>query len=482
MTPRRLFALALVLSPCAAAGGCSLVNSFGDVVSGTDADLGDGSAETGSGDASVDQTVGDGPSSDSASDSPLSAGGEAGDGSGPTGDGGGDASDGAAGPQAGAVVVGGTQSGDGGFVLSVLDPTSGMELTRRPMTVVALHHDGVRDLWYVFEDNGGAGAPFVLPTDTVNLHIYTLQTSNGVWAQQAMLTVPPLVSSDLVTTLNGRLAYVAYASNDAGPTGGYELVLVDTTNPVSPQIINPPTPLADYPIGMIGTLKESGTGGTLNLFHVDMGMCEGDGSAQLCELEAVHVTVPASGVPVVSGSPVAITAVDPQGAQGFASYVTGGPEDTIAFPPLGGASGYVELFSTATSVPIAGSTATFGISNPHLQNVAIAECFGMAFVVGVPNDTQVYGVPIAAGTTAVRPVDIGHAGQGVEFEPYTSTVIAPFKANGSFAISAYKLGGMQSAPTLTNRSTAGTWTPPADLEPNFVAVRPPIPFKSCPSP
>jgi hypothetical protein len=482
MTPRRLLALALVLWPCAAAGGCSLVNSFGDVVSGMDAG-GLGEGEGGSADAPIDHTTGDdSASSDSAPDAPLvSEGGDAtGDGPANTGDGG--RGDGAAPPQAGAVVVGGTQASDGGFVLSVLDPTTGMELSRQPMTVVGVRHDGLRDLWYVFEDDGGAGAPFVVPTDTVNLHVYTLETSSGAWSQQAVLSVPPLVSPDLVAVLNGRLAYTAYAVDDAGPTGGYELVLVDTTNPARPQVIDPPTPLADYPIGTIGTPKPSDVGGTINLFHIDMTMCEGDGAAELCELEAVHVAVPTSGVPVVSATPVPITAVDPQGSEGFGSYVTGGPEDTLAFPPLGGASAYVELFSTATSVPIAGSTATFGTTNPHLQNIAISECFGMAFAVGVPNDTQVYGTALAAGTAAVRPVDLGHAGQAVEFEPYTSTVIAPFKANGSFAISAYRLGGTPSAPTLSNRTTAGTWSPPADLEPNFVAVRPPVPFTSCPSP
>ena len=228
VTTRRLLALAVVLAASAGAAGCSLVNSFGDVVTGSDADLGEASGEGGSSDSSTDQTTGDGPAStesgtDSTTDGPSTGdgGGDAtGDGQGTTSDGGADGSGGnpdAA--QAGAVVVGGTQ-GDGGFVLSVLDPTTGTELTRQPMTVVAVKHDPYRDLWYVFEDNGGAAAPSVSPLDTVHLHVYTLQTSTGVWSQQAVLRVPPLVSNDLVTVLNGRLAFAAWQLTDAGaPTG-----------------------------------------------------------------------------------------------------------------------------------------------------------------------------------------------------------------------------------------------------------------------
>jgi hypothetical protein len=490
LTTRRLLALTVVLSACAAGAGCSLVNSFGDVVPAADAAPGEGGgAESGSGDSSIDQTTGDGsPSLESGSDSAVdgTAGSEGGD---ATGDGPGALQDGGAGDgseagptvQAGAVVVGGVQMGDGGFVLSVLDPTTGLELSRQGMTVVGVRHDPVRDLWYVFEDDGGIGAPSVIPTDNVHLHVYTMATSSGTWSQQASIKVPPLVSADAVAVLNGRLAYTAYALNDAGTaTGGYDLVVIDTSTQTSPQVMSPPTALADYPVGTIGTYKTSGLGGSINLFHVDMTMCQGDAGSQLCELEAVHVTVPASGAPVVSGTPVGIAAVDPTQSQGFASYVGGGPEDTIAFAPANGGSAYVQLFSTATSIPIAGSVAAFGIADPHLQNIAIAECFGLAFVVGVPNDTQLFGVPIAAGTNATRTVDLGHSGQAVAFEPYTSTVIAPFKASGSFAISAYKLGGTAATPTLTNRTTGGTWQPPADLEPNFVAVRNSIPFKSCP--
>src|SRR6185312_4932926 len=59
-------------------------------------------------------------------------------------------------PAAGAVVIGGVGTGpDGGldYVLSVLDPKSGHELSRERMAVVGVAYDGQldRDLWYIFE-------------------------------------------------------------------------------------------------------------------------------------------------------------------------------------------------------------------------------------------------------------------------------------------------------------------------------------------
>jgi hypothetical protein len=475
MTTRRLFALVLLGFPCVGAAACSLLNSYGDVVP---FDGGASAAEGGAqGSAADENPVGDagagdakGPSSDGSTDGP------------PTGDGGNiDGSDGAPTPQGGAVVVGGTQMGDGGFVLSVLDPATGLELSREAMTVVGVQYDGLRDYWYLFENNGGVGGIYPAPSDPVYLHVRTLRTATGVWTEQARIRVPAIESTDTVALLNGRLAYTAYAVTDAGtPTGGYELVLVNTTNEMAPTLINPPTPLANLPTGTVGTRNPSDTGGTINLFDVDSNQCQGDGSAQLCSLEATHVTVPASGAPVVSPAPVTVAAVSQLGSEGFGSYL-GGSDDVIAFPPANGNAGSIERFSTSNSTPIAGSTVSFATANIHLQKIAISECYSMAFVVGIPSDTQVYGVPFMATGGSVATADLGHAGQAVEFEPYTNTVIAPFKASGSYQINAYRLTGTPSALSLSNRTSNGTWSPPSDLEPNFVGVRQPIPFSNCPS-
>ncbi len=480
MTSRRLLAGACVALPFATGIGCSLVNSFGDVLpasgdSGVDSSDDqtspgfDSGGDTGAThdamqEASADsQTLSDaGPTQDSTVTDSASM-------------------DSGPGAPVGAIVVGGNQSGDGGFVLSVLDPTSGTELSREAMTVVGVHYDGLRDEWYIFENNGGLGGIFPAPTDPVKLHVRMLDTHTGVWTEQSTTPVPVLESTDNVAVLNQRLAYVAYALTDAGtPTGGVELVLVDTSNPAAPVTVGAPTPLSSYPTGTIGTRNAGGIGGTLNLFHVDTTQCQGGGDAgpQVCELVAVHADVLSSGAPTLFAQ-VAVAAVNSQNAEGFGSYITGGPEDVIAFPPLGAASGYVQRFLTSTSVAVSGSQVSFATGDPHLQTLAISECHSTAFVVGIPLDTQVYGVPLTGATSTVVTADLGHAGQGVVYEPFTDSVLAPFKASGSFSLDAYLLGGTASSPTLTSRVSAGTWSPPADLEPNFVAVRQPIPI-TCP--
>ena len=482
MTCRRLVAGAVVVLPFVTGVGCSLVNSFGDVLpasgdSGVDSsgdqtspgfDSSPGSDTGATHDAmqegSADsQTLSDaGPTQDSTVTDSASMD------SGPT-------------TPVGAIVVGGNQSGDGGFVLSVLDPTSGSELSREANTVVGVHYDGLRDLWYIFENNGGLGGIFPAPNDPVMLSVRTLDTHTGVWTEKSKTAVPVLESTDTVAVLNERLAYVAYALNDAGnPTGGYELVLLDTSQPSAPVAIDPPTPLSSLPTGTIGTRNAGGVGGTINLFHVDTTQCQGGGDAgpQLCELVSVHADVPSGGTPTLFPQ-VDLAAVNSQNAEGFGSYITGGPEDVIAFPPLGAASGYVQRFLTSTSAAVSGSQVSFATGDPHLQTLAISECHSTAFVVGIPSDTQVYGVPLTGLTSTVVTADLGHAGQGVVYEPFTDTVLTPFKASGSFSLDAYVLGGTASSPTLTSRVSAGTWSPPADLEPNFVGVRQPIPI-TCP--
>ena len=70
-----------------------------------------------------------------------------------------------------------------------------------------------------------------------------------------------------------------------------------------------------------------------------------------------------------------------------------------------------------------------------------------------------------------------HSGQSVYFEPYTSTVLSPFTQGDGYVLTAFTLGGSMSSPTLTPRQSG--WTPPADVRPEVLAVRAPIPVK-CP--
>jgi hypothetical protein len=478
MTKRRLVALGLLALPCLAPGlaigGCSLVNSFGDVVpgeSGNDSGL----VDSGAPDHTVPPVGDAGPDATTPIDAPVVV--EAAADTGPVADAAApDANDGAPPAAVGAIVVGGNTTTDGGFVLTALDPTTGAELAptlREAMTVVGIHYDGLRDRWYIFE-NTGIGQLFPAPTDAVFLHIRTLDPRTGAWSELSKIKVPTIVSTDTVAVLNDRVVYTAYAVNEAGATTGYELAVVDTTLPAAPALIAPLT-LANLPTATIGTRNPSAIspGGTMNLFHIDQTQCAGDGSAELCEFDVVHVTVQGGTPQAAAATPV--TAVNPQGSEGVASFLAGGPDDVIAFPPANGATAQLQRFSATTNLPAPNSKVAFGSGDIHLQRLAISECYAMAFVVGVPLDTQLYGVPLTGLTATVLAQDLGHAGQAVAFEPFTNTVLAPFKANGSFAIDAYSVTGTAANPALAIRG-AGSWNAPADLQPNFVAVRQPSQF------
>jgi hypothetical protein len=294
--------------------------------------------------------------------------------------------------------------------------------------------------------------------------------------------VPPLVSTDTVAVLNDRIVYAAYAVDDAGVfSNQYQLEVIDTSTPSMPSDLGG-TPLASYPPGLVGTRNPSAAGGTVNMLHIDSTQCEGDGSAAACELDMIHVTVPTNGTPVI-GKAVVIGAVPAtQGTEGCTSYINGGPEDVVIFPAVNGTSASVALFSNTSSLPN-GTPIPFPIQSEFLKAPVVSECYAMAFAVGVPVDTRVFGVPLTSGASpTILTADLGHAAAAVRFEPYTSTLIAPFRSGSSFALLAYSLTGTPMAnATLTARLAPG-WNPPADLEPNFVGVREPIPFTSCPSP
>ncbi|HEY2512013.1 MAG TPA: hypothetical protein VGI39_14195 [Polyangiaceae bacterium] len=481
MTKRRLLAFVFLAAPFAAVGGCSLINSFGDVVEGNGADS--GNPETSSIDAPAPPN--DGSGGDASVDSPAPGADAMPDASGGGGDampdgGGGADADASVSPE-GVLVIAGNNSADGGFVLTTLNPANGTELDptlRENMTVVAVHYDGLRDLWYLFENTGGSLFP--TPSDTVNLHLRSLDTHTGKWTESKSIAVPPIVSTDTVAVLNNRLAYVAYSQSDGGPLG-YEIVLVDTTNASTPSVIGT-TPLSSYPGGVIGTRNPSSAGGTINMLHLDTTSCQAqsDGGPILCTLQMIHVNVPNSGVAVVSPTPFNLAGVPTQGTEGFGSWVGAGPDDIVGFPAQSGAQAYIQRFQPSNGNPVGNSIVHFPIQSAFMKAIAVSECNQMAFVVAVPGDTSVYAVPFTPSGTPTS-ADLGHAAQGVRFEPYTGTVIAPFKANGSWALLAYSLGGTATAPTLTKRN-APAWNPPADLEPNFVGIREPVPFPttSCP--
>ncbi len=448
------------------ASACTLLNSFDAVKPLRDGgDQGEAGLEASAGDASdsaVTDAATDATVSDAVSDARADA--EAG----PP-------------PDKGVIVVGGVASAaDGGVdasypdaglvsVLTALAPEDGTELplAREKLNVASVQYDGLRDLWYVFE-SGGAGF-FPTPTDPVFLHVRQLHTATGAWTTLQSLPVPPLVAFTLVTVLRNRLVYVAYDVSDGQV--GTELVTVDTTDPSNP-VVYDTQPLDQQPFGLIGTRGASGSGGVVNLLQSSA--C-GDGG-QCFSIQ--HVTIPPATSDKPNVTPMSGWApLGPYvGSPAYGSFLTG-PQDVIGWSThLPNAS--ISSYSPQVPGQSLGSPIPFSSNDGYFKPFAFAECLGQALLMGTNQDLAVYAIPLTTTGTVARGT-LGTSGQGVYYEPFTSTVLAPFSQGDGFTLTAFTLGGTKAAPTLTPRQAPG-WAPPPDLRPELVATRTHVPTPTCP--
>jgi hypothetical protein len=234
------------------------------------------------------------------------------------------------------------------------------------------------------------------------------------------------------------------------------------TDPKAPNVYAN-LPLPEPPLGVIGTPSVTGQGGVLNLLAragCDAGAC----------VQMRRVLFPPNAPPTLN-APIVLRDATYTGSPGFGSYRRGGPIDIVATRATRDTTFrfLIPLNNAETS-----KTISFPMLGPNLKPIAIAECAATALVVETNADLQLYAVPLGGSTPAAIP--IGHSGQGVYFEPYTSTVLAPFNQGPGFELSAFTLGGTPSAPTLERRTD---WAPPADLRPIIVATRTPLDFP-CP--
>lgn len=453
MRTRRILAASFVAFSLVA--GCSLVNSFDDPkAQNPDASALADAAPDVAEETSTGQDGGDAAVSEGGSD---------------------------AGVERGVIVVGGQGDplADGGTLRSVLtaiDPTTGAELpkARETMNVSAVLYDGLRDVWYVFEST--SPGPFPLPDTTVFLHVRTLDPVTGSWKELQKLKVPPHVSFALMSVLRDRIVYVAYRPADGGVADAavgqltYDLVTLDTTHQEAVTAYDE-QPLTRAPTAMVGTRSETGSGGRVTM--AQPGACEE--AAGSCH-NLIQVLVPANAPPQV-GLPQPTNLAG--GGPGLGSWLGGGPSDVLVtkgFAPS--AQAVVAQYSPLTFDLTTITTATYPMTGANIHPLAIAECLSQAFVVETNADLNVYAVPLSV-TTSPLPVakqGTGHSGQGVYFEPFTSTVIAPFNQGPTHTFTAFTLAGTAAQPTLAPRTT--DWTPPADLRPQVLATRTPIPF-SC---
>jgi hypothetical protein len=388
-------------------------------------------------------------------------------------------------PQAGAVVISGVGKGaDGGlaYVLSVLDPASGKELSRENIPIVGISYDGPRDLWYLFETLN-PGPVFTLGpyppanTDGVMLHVRQLETHTGTWTELANVPVPTIVSADDVASLASRLAYVAWSAPDAG--NGVRLVVVDTadasapsTDPQDPSASI--TPLSFSPTAVVGTRPTltGAQGGVVTLLqNTSLG---GGGEFQFVttKVQASSVTVGTTAVVIGPSSSMFTTL-------GAGSYVTGST-NVFALPPADDAGAMLVQYDPSMGTRTAAASIPFGATSVRLRPLGVAECTGTVFVAQLTG-TTLFAVPLAAGGTPTS-FDISHSVSNVRFEPYTNTAIAAFNGGAGYELTARTLGGTPMAPTLSQRTPLAAknpWAPPDDLRPTLISVRQPVPF-ACP--
>jgi hypothetical protein len=467
--PRAVLAAVLLAGPATA---CSLINAFDAVKQQVEG----GTAEAG-GDATLPADSGEA----GATDSPLNESGNHPDTSGSF-------------PDKGVVVISGRISDDAGNftgVLTAIAPEDGTELpnARQPLNVPVVLYDGYRDLWWVIESDGQSLFPTA--TDRAVLHARTLDPVSGTWKTLSSLQIPPPVFG-LAAVLTNRFVYVGF-DNSAAALSGTSLITIDTTDPAALSLYSGTTPLAVQPFGVVGTRSQMGSnGGSLNLLESlpcddagsggDAGLATDAGDAagaisgaQRC-LTVQHVTVPTNPDPATLELS---TELGPFfGKPAFGSFIAGGPVDVIAWSLPGSNPAAPGLTSINTYLPAnlapAGTTIPFSTSDGFFQPLAFAECAGQALLIATNEDLSVYAVPLVSTAPQARAVT-GHSGQSVYFEPYTSTVLVPFTQGDNHELQGFTLSMMGTSPKLTQRMTG--WTPPADVRPEVLAVREPLPLR-----
>lgn len=411
--------------------GCTLINSFDDVRQPSDGTYGEGKAPP---DGSVSLEGGPAPG--------------------------------------GAIIVGGEVESDGDllpYILTVLNPTDGTEIGKREsMVVSAIRYDGLRDLWFIFEN--ATGGNFTSGAyDKCILHVRTLDLATGKWTELSKLDVPPPRSNDSIGVLRERLGYVAAVDPDGGTLN---FVTLDTSDPAKVSVVNQ-LPLAQAPIGVTGTRSTTGVGGTANIVQLNTGNCD----ANFCSIEERPVLVPNSGSPILR-DPIAMGFALRTAFTSYASFVGTNPRDIVLFPRTAAdaaAPSQAMLFDPVTKGED-GLATNFFINDSVIRPAAVSECARVTFVVGANSDLNVHAIPIPGdgGGTPTK-VSTGHSGQSVYFEPSTATVLAPFNQGGGFDFSAFRLKGTSDAPTLEKRD-ATDWRPPKDLRPVVLGIREPLPI------
>jgi hypothetical protein len=476
------------VAPAAGLGACTLVNTFGDLRSAPPADASTdttGMTETGpmdTGGHDVESGI-----SDTSTMTDADAGADVGVD--------------AAFPDIGVIVISGRVSDDAGNlqgVLTAIDPTNGNELPNAresDINAPVVLYDGIRDIWFVIETNGQSLFP--TPSDTAILHARTLDPVSGTWTDLGTLRIPPPVFG-LAGVQTNRVVYVGF-DNQVDSASGTSFVTLDTSDPTN-LAIYASTGLDIQPQGIIATRSQTGNGGPVNMLEsvpcpVDGGTDDaGDDDAGdagtggigggYC-LQIQHVTVPTNPDPATLGFTVQLGPFF--GRPAYGGYLgapgAGSAQDLIGWSlPVPGNPGSPGATAINTYAPLnfaqVSSPIPFQTSDGFFQPFAFSECNQQLLLTATNEDLSVYAIPLGAANGKITSIMTSHSGQSLAFEPYTNTVLSPFTQGDGFVLDAFTLGGTASNPTLSQRTAPG-WSPPADVRPEVIGIRKPLPIK-CP--
>jgi hypothetical protein len=290
-----------------------------------------------------------------------------------------------------------------------------------------------------------------------------------------------------MTVTPQRLSYIAYGNGtiDGGvPADGgspYSLVTLDTDDATAVTVESDPVPLMSGYGALIGIPSDVNAAGG----YLGLGGTTKTDAGTVSQL--TPVVIPGMGSPSVL--PPIVGTVAAGSLVGYGTVTVNGATHALVITrPNGSAPATLSVFDPEQTDPTMAliGAGTFPFADGNVKPPAFSTCAQMAFVVGTNSDLSVHAVSIGgigqavAGVYPTLPAGMaatGHSGQGVYFEPYTNTVLAPFSQGDNFALTAFTLGGDAGAPALIQRLPP-RWVPPPDLRPNFVATK--TPPEMCP--
>jgi hypothetical protein len=193
---------------------------------------------------------------------------------------------------------------------------------------------------------------------------------------------------------------------------------------------------------------------------------------------------------MLSTNPVGTASVSPIGfgLVGFASITTRASTKPLVLvvANAGVTTATVSLYDPFAGLSPAG-TGQFPFGDGNAQPPAFSKCDNYAFAIGTNADTLITAIdfnPLVSGPgdtldLTATPERTGNSGQGLYFEPYTGTVVAPFVVGANVNFNAfYFRRGADGTAQLTQRQA--DWHPPPALRPNFVVAKVPVDFP-CPA-